>query len=582
MIPVLSARPRVPWPRVPWIEWPAGALLLTTALAACGGGEPAGGAASEPGPDSWFEECGAELGLPAPPERWPDGVYFNPEIIKGGVGLLDYDGDGDLDVFQVRIPAPATPPGTIANRLFRQGGDGRFEDVSEAAGIVRPAFGQGLAVGDVDNDGDLDLYVTNYGPDLYFRNQGDGRFEEATAQAGFGGDEWSTAASFGDHDLDGFLDLFVVHYLRYDPGKRCTDPSDRQEYCGPRSFNGAPDQLWRNQGDGTFRDATREAGIELPQAGARATGLGIVWTDLSGDGVADIYVANDAEANQLWVHRPDGTFVDEGILRGVAVDRYGHTEASMGVATGDVNLDGVPDLFMTHLWEENNRLYLGTKGPLFRDGSMEARLSRFDLERTAFGCGFADLDLDGDLDLVVANGAVRRRPRLPGAPAGMWGDFAEPNQLFENDGSGRFSEENGKAGPLAAQVEVSRGLALGDLDGDGDLDVVTSNLDNSLRLYRNRAPRAGRHWLSVRALAHGRDALGAQVRVQVGERELLGFALAASSYCSSNDPRAHFGLGEASAVDEIVVAWPDGRRESFPGGAVDRCVTLVQGEGRPQ
>jgi len=513
-------------------------------------------------------------------EPWPDGTFFMPEILQGGVGLLDADGDGDLDLFQVRVPAPGAPERTITNRLLMQGSDGRFADASAACGIVEAGFGQGLAVGDADNDGDLEVYVTNFGPDVLYRNDGSAHFTNESARCGIRGELWSIGAAFCDYDADGFQDLYVVHYLDYDPGKRCTDPSDRPEYCGPRSFNGVPDTLYRNRGDGTFEDATQAAGIVLPQGSARATGMGLVFTDLTKDGLPDVFVANDGQANQLWVNDGKGRFQEEGILRGLALDRNGRTEASMGVTVADVDGDGLLDLLTTHLWEENNRLYLGTAGPLFRDRSVESHLSRFDLERTGFGCGFFDFDHDGDRDLAVVNGAVRKRPAIPGGPRGMWSEYAEPNQLFENEGHGDFTLAAEAAGSFGTRVETSRGLAFGDLDSDGDLDLVLSNIDNRLRVYRNEAPRPGTHWLLVRLLCHGRDALGAQVRVRAGGRELVGLALASTSYGSSSDPRAHLGLGSAAQVEELEVLWTDGSREVFPGGPANREVVLRQGEGR--
>jgi len=549
-----------------------GGLLALFASGACGGGPPAS-------PDACFDEATRALGLPVASGVWPDGAYFTPEIMGGGIGLFDSDGDGALDLLHVLVPPPGDPKRTIANRLYRQE-NGRFSDVTDDAGITTEGFGQGLAIGDTDNDGDLDVYITNYGPDVFYLNQGEGRFVDATAKAGIDEDWWGTSAAFADYDADGFLDLYIANYLRYDPGKRCTDPSDRTEYCGPRSFNGAPDTLYHNDGDGTFSDRTQSAGIVLPQQSARGTGLGVVFTDLTGDGWPDAFVANDAQANQLWVNRGDGTFSDEAILRGVALDRNGGTEANMGIGVGDVNGDGLLDLFVTHLWEENNRLWLGTKGPLFRDATTASGMPRYDLERTGFGCGFFDFDHDGDLDIAVANGAVRRRPPIPGGPPGMWSAYAEPNQLFENDGAARFTEVNDAAGPFASQIEVSRGLAFGDVDEDGDVDMVLSNIDNSLRLYRNRAPKEGRHWLIVRAMTGKRDALGAQLWLKAGGREFRGLVLPGSSYCSSNDPRAHFGLGEITQVDEVVVQWPDRQRESFAVPGLDRVVTLRQGEGR--
>ena len=548
-----------------------GCLLALLASSACGGGQPAS-------PNAWFDEPTRELGLPAPSGDWPDGAYFTPEIMGGGIGLFDSDGDGALDLLQVRVPPPGDPKRTIGNRLYRQR-NGRFTDATAEAGVTSEGFGQGLALGDTDNDGDVDVYVTNFGPDVFYRNE-DGRFTDATAEAGISEEWWGTSAAFADYDADGFLDLFIANYLRYDEGKRCTDPSDRAEYCGPRSFNGAPDMLYHNDGGVAFTDRTKEAGIVLPQQSARGTGLGVVFTDLTGDGWPDAFVANDAQANQLWVNRGDGTFVDEAIQRGVALDRNGGTEANMGIGIGDVNGDGLLDLFVTHLWEEYNRLWLGTKGPLFRDFTIESRIPLAGTEQTGFGCGMFDFDHDGDLDLAVANGAVRRRPPIPGGPGGMWAPYAEPNQLFVNDGQARFTEEDEKAGPFASQIEVSRGLCFGDVDEDGDVDMVLSNIDNSVRLYRNRAPKEGQHWLIVRALTGKRDAIGAQLWLKAGGRELRGLVLPGSSYCSSNDPRAHFGLGGSAAVDEIVVAWPDRQRESFAVPGVDRVITLRQGEGR--
>jgi len=546
------------------------AALLFVVLGACAPEEPREGQ---------FVEVGASRGLPRPDPAWPAGTYFMPEIMQGGVGLFEADGDGDLDLVHVRIPPPALPPGRIRHVLYLQQADGSFRDAGPEGGLLEEGFGQGLAIGDTDNDGDNDLYLTNYGPDVFYTNDGRGRFTNATATAGLEDSWWGTSAAFGDVDGDGFLDLYVANYVRYDPEKRCTDPSERSEYCGPRSFHGAPDQLWRNEGDGTFRNVTQQAGVVLPQDDARGHGLGVVITDLTRDGRADIFVANDAQANQLWVNQGEGRFEDEGVARGVGLNRHGQTEANMGVAVGDVDGDLAPDLLVTHLWEEHNRLFLATKSPVFRDFTVESGLAKHDLERTGFGCGFLDFDHDGDQDLAVVNGAVRRRPPVPGAPDTFWREYVEPNQLFENLGGARFELVEATAGDFARDPAASRGLALGDVDGDGDVDLVVANLDNSLQLYENRLPAAGTHWLLVRVLTHGRDALGAQVSVQAGGTARLALALAGSSYCSSNDPRVHFGLGASASYEALEVLWPDGTRERFAGGAADREVRLVQGEG---
>ena len=499
--------------------------------------------------------------------------------MAGGPGLLDADGDGKLDLFQVRVPPPGEE--AITSRLFLQREGEGFADVSAEAGLgAHAGYGQGLAVGDVENDGDADVYVTNLGPDFLFLNDGAARFEERSAAAGLSGELWSTAATFLDHDADGDLDLFVVHYLAFDETKACFAPSSRRDYCGPQSFQGVGDRLWENRGDGTFVDATVAAGMVLPDGGARAKGLGLLACDFSGDGFTDVFVANDGESNQLWVNRGDGTFAEEGILRGVAVSGTGQPEASMGVTGGDLDRDGRLDLFMTHLYKENNRLYMGTGGPLLKDASRRSGLSGRDLEYTGFGCGFLDVDNDGNLDLAVANGAinarVRQRSVLPGAPEGFWGLYAEPNQLYLNAGGGRMNEVDG--GRFTARVEVSRGLAWGDVDGDGALDVVLSNVDNRLRLYLNRAAGEARSFF-VRALEGPRDALGAGVRLVTSEGERVAAVVPASSYLSSVSPRVHFGLGKTAVVEEVVVHWVDGSREAFPVATDAREVTVTKGTG---
>ena len=522
-------------------------------------------------------EVTVELGLASNGAAWPDGSYFLPEITGPGVALFDHDGDGDLDLYQVRVAPPGHLDEPAPNRLFEQQPDGTFVDVTERAGVGDSGFGQGVAVGDVDNDGDLDLFVANYDADAFYLNNGDGTFRVATDEAGFEGERWSSSATFCDYDRDGYLDLYVTHYVKVDYEGSCRTSSGLPEYCGPETFNGEPDRLYHNNGDGTFSDVTRAAGIRLPHP-EEAKGLGVVCLDLTGDDWADIYVANDGEANQLWVNRGDGTFVDQSLVRGVAFNRHGKAEASMGIGVGDFNRDGALDLFLTHLTQENNTLYMSGYGRLFMDRTVESGLSLHDLMHTGFGTGFFDLDHDGDLDLAVANGEVRRDPTDTGG-GGFWSHYAEPNLLFKNIGLGRFDKVRGGEDPFAARVEVSRALAFGDLDGDGDLDLVFSNIDNSLRVYRNDAPPAGNRWVIVRALTGLRDAIGARVTVNSGDRVYVAAVLAGYSYQSSSDPRAHFGLGTADRIERIEVTWPDGSREQFGGFAVDREIVVTQGSG---
>ena len=532
-------------------------------------------------PSALFTEITDEVGLGETDSAWPDGTYFLPEIMGPGVGLVDYDGDGDLDIVQPRVPPPGRRDAPAPNRLYRQESDGSFVDVTAEAGLGHPGFGQGLAVGDMDGNGTPDVYFANYGPDALYFNNGDGTFSPGTERAGIADDRWSSGATLCDYDRDGDLDLYVVHYLAFDFEGGCRAPSGVPDYCGPHQFDGVPDMLWRNEGDGEFVDVTREAGIRLAD-GKRAKGLGAVCLDLTGDGFADIYVVNDGEANQFWINQGDGTFRDRAVMTGVAVNRHGHPEASMGLAAGDVDADGRVDLFLTHLAREHNTLYLRDRGSSFAERSVESRLSEHDLALTGFGCALFDLDHDGDLDLAVVNGRVRRDASEVGSTSTFWHSYAETNLLLANDGEGRFSDRTGSGGRLTSRVEVSRGLAVGDLDGDGDLDLLSSNADNTLRVYRNDAPAPDRHWLAVVARTAGRDAIGARVVVRAAGRSWVGAILPGQSYMSSHEPVAHFGLGEIDRFERIEVTWPDGSEEAFTGSVADRRVVVQQGEGQLQ
>ena len=523
------------------------------------------------------------MGLAPPPKPWPDGSFSMAEYLGPGVGLFDYDADGDLDLLHLRMPPPGLPESPAPSRLLQQQADGTFRDVTEESRLLDSCFSQAVAIGDVDGNGAPDVYLANYGPDALFLNSGDGTFEEATRTSGIDDSHWSTAATFCDYDQDGDLDLFVAHYVRFDPKTVCLGSTGTRDYCGPANFPGVPDRLLRNRGDGRFEDVTLEAGIRPARGGQAAKGLGVVCADLTDDGLADIYIANDGEANHLWVNRGDGTFEEEALLRGVAVNQYGNPDSSMGLTVGDVDANGVLDIFMAHLAGQNNTLYLGLEGQLFEDGTARSGMARTDLSLTGFGCGLFDYDHDSDLDLAVVNRRIYRDTIFPETRLGsFWNPYAEPNLLFENDGGGLFEDVSASAGAFTQHAEVSRGLAFGDLDRDGDLDLVVSNQDNTLRVFRNDAPRPGSHWLQVRALTGARDALGAEVRLPLEHTTLRRLVLAGYSYMTSNDPRAHFGLGELDRVDALEVLWPDGGRESFPVGAVDREIVVRQGAGQPR
>ena len=530
-----------------------------------------------------FTEVTTALGFPQPETHWHAGTYALPEVIGSGVALFDYDNDAALDVLHVRFPPPDEADAPAPNRLFRQQPDGAFVDVTEAAGIGHEGYGQGVAIGDVDNDGDADVYVTNYGDtDVFYRNNGDGTF--ALQDAGLSNEAWGTSATFGDYDRDGYLDLYVANYVQFDPEAVCRGKHGAPDYCNPQVFEPAADRLFRNNGDGTFTDVTQQAGI----AAMPGRGLGVVCLDLTGDGWADFYVANDGEANQLWVNQRDGTFVEEAILHGLAFNAYGQPEGSMGIAVGDVNGDTRPDLLLTHLTGETNTLYVVSTYAVFVDMTEMAGFAGRDLPFTGFGCGFVDFDNDTDLDIALVNGRVKRGPVLEGANTSeFWNFYAEPNLLFQNTRTGpehpteniAFTDVSSRAPDFTGRIEVSRGMALGDIDRDGDIDMVVSGLDNRLRFFRNDAPPPHHHYLSVRAITHGRDALGAQVTLRTDSGTLTGYVLPGTSYLSSSEPNVHFGLGKIDRIQAIEVHWQDGSRERFPGTTTNQRVTVHQGKG---
>ena len=529
-----------------------------------------------------FTEVTAALGFSETAAAWPAGTHALPEVIGSGVALFDYNNDGALDVLHIRFPPPdvRAPLGTTPapNQLFQQQPDGTFVDVTETAGIGHEGYGQGVAIGDVDNDGDGDVYVTNYGvSDVFYQNNGDGTF--ALKEVGLSNEAWGTSATFGDYDRDGDLDLYVANYVQFDPEMVCRGKHSATDYCNPKVFEPAMDRLFQNNGDGTFTDVTEQAGI----AAMSGRGLGVVCLDLTGDGWADFFVANDGEANHLWVNQTDGTFAEEAILHGLAFNAYGQPEGSMGIAVGDINGDTFPDLFATHLSGETNTLYIAAHHSVFTDMTEIAGFAGRDLRWTGFGCGFLDFDNDADLDIALVNGRVKRGEILEGADVGrFWNFYAEPNLLFQGSqtvGRFAFSDVSSRAPDFTQPIEVSRGMAFGDIDRDGDVDMVVSSLDNRLRVFRNDAPPPQHHWLFVQAITQNRDALGAQVTLQTESRRLTGYVLSGTSYLSSSEPSVHFGLGTINKIQAIDVHWQDGSRERFPGTTPNRRVKVYQGKG---
>jgi hypothetical protein len=506
--------------------------------------------------------------LPFRYERGDSGAAWPVETTGGGVGMLDFDGDGDLDLFFSQgVPLPvgksASPP---ADALLENRGGGEFVDVSARVGLTSKGYGQGVTVADYDGDGDPDVYVTRYGGNTLWRNDR-GRFTDVTALAGVGCGLWSLGAAFADFDGDGDLDLFVANYLVFDPAQApfARNPTTGEaEYGMPVLFLGQPDFLYRNEGNGRFRDVTALAGV----AGS-GRGMGVLASDFDGDGLIDVFVANDAEANALWKNRGDGTFEDIAQSIGVAFNGQGQPEANMGIALGDTDGDGLPNLLVTHFFGEHHTLWraLGQAGVsmYYQDETNEAGLAADSRPLTGWGTSLSDFDLDGHLDLVVTNGHIRREPSQLYV-------YENPPILWHNNGRGRFTNVTGGAGPYFQALHMGRGLAAGDLDNDGDLDlVIVAHHAPAVALY-NESPRRGNSLIvKLKGRAPNTDAIGAKIVATVGSRQLVRSIDGGGSYLSSHDPRAHFGLGPAQKVDRLEVRWPSGRvetRTEVPAGTI--------------
>ena len=574
--------------------------LLACLLSGCGGFEPPTPVISE-----WFVDGAAAAGLDFTHVNGMSGQLYMVEVLAPGVGLFDFDNDGDLDAYLVQgqtlAPTTGTPAGIAAlssGRLFRNdltvGPDGRrslrFTDVTAASGLDARGYGMGVAAADVDNDGWVDLFLTKYdAPNQLFHNNGDGTFRDVSAASGVDERSWGVSASFVDFDRDGWLDLFVGNYLRYGlaASTPCFGPTGTRDYCTPDSYQPLPARLYRNRGDGTFADVTGSSGV------GRAFGpaLGVSTADFDGDGWMDIYVANDGQENQLWRNRRDGTFENVALLAGVALPLGGKAEASMGVDAGDYDGDGDEDLFVTVLTGEGSNLFVNDGRGTFDDRSARATVGPASLPYTGFGTGWFDFDNDGWLDLLSVNGTVQVLESL--RQAGDPFPLHQRKLLFRNLGDGRFEDVGARAGSVFALSEVGRGAAFGDVDNDGDVDVLVGNNNGPARLLLNQAA-TGRHWLGLRlvarpgagAAAEGRrgagerDMVGARVQVSRGNRSLWRRARSDGSYASANDPRVHVGLGDSNEPATVRVLWPDGRTDTWAKVEVDRYTTLRQGGGQ--
>jgi hypothetical protein len=559
---------------------------------------------SSPGPQAaspsgeLFVDATAATGLDFTHFNGMSGQLYMAEMMGGGAALLDYDNDGDLDVYAVQgrllgaggqvekalVPPRHEPP--FSDRLYRNdpgpGPDGavwpRFVDVTVASGIGARAgtgYGMGVASGDYDGDGWMDLYVLELGPNRLLRNLGNGTFQDVTGRAGVADPRWSVSASFFDYDRDGRLDLFVGNYVdfRLATSKVCASASGTQDYCGPDAYVPQVNSLFRNRGDGTFEDVSERSGIR----GFKGASLGVVAADLDDDGWTDVYVANDKTPNELWLNNGKGAFRNEALMAGVSVNADGRAVASMGVDAEDCTGDGREELFMTNLTGEGSTLYVQSGPGEFQDVTRERKLMVPSLPFTGFGAFFFDYDLDGWLDLFVANGLVGFRDD----PTGHDPKFPldQTNQLFRNRGDCSFEEVTARAGPALHLSEVSRGASVGDLDNDGDPDVVVVNNSGPARVLLNVAG-AGRNWLGLRLVDRRSDVLGARATVQPPQGPPLRRRVHTDgSYASARDPRLLFGLGGWAGPADVLVDWPGGGRERFPGVPANRYTTLVKGTG---
>jgi hypothetical protein len=528
-----------------------------------------------------LEDVTARAGITFTHASDPDKKYI-PDSMSGGVILIDYNRDGWPDIYFTNAPtvAMALRGEKAYGALYRNNHDGTFTDVTAKSGLTHSCIAMGGAVGDYNNDGWPDLYITCLGGNILYRNNGDGTFTDVTAKAGVANGGWSTGAAFGDYNNDGFVDLMVSDYVNFNLHNLPTFGS--QTYCkyrgmdvqcGPRGLEGSQDALYRNNGDGTFTNVAKEAGVN---GQSEYYGLGVVWVDFNNTGRQDIYVANDSTPNYLYKNLGDGKFEDIGLESGTALSDDGSEQASMGIAVGDYNHSGRPSMHVTDFENENDDLYRNDGGWNFTEVSYPSGLAVSSLPYVKWGTAFADFANDGWLDLLTVNGHVY--PQVDKLPSGA--RYEEPMLLQMNEGSGKFCDASTEAGPAIEVPRVSRGLAVGDLFNDGNMDAVVENIDGRPLVLRNRGV-AGRNWVSfeLAGTKSNRLALGARVKVDAGGMTQTGWVLSGGSYLSQNDLRVHFGLGAATNIGTATVYWPSGHVDVMHNLAADRFYSVLEGTG---
>ncbi len=500
------------------------------------------------------------------------GQRYFLETVGSGAAFFDYDGDGWIDIYFVNS---AALPGfrshqSPTNRLYRNNGDGTFTDVTEQAGVGDTGYGGGCAVGDYDNDGNLDLYVTNFGANVLYRNNGDSTFTDVTQHAGVGDSRWSLGCAFADYDNDGFVDLYVTNYIdfHFETHTNCTQKGVAA-YCPPESFEGAPDILYRNNGDGTFTDVTRIAGVY--NEGGK--GMGVVFGDYDNDGDADCYVGNDAGENFLYQNRGDGTFTNVGWMAGVEADENGNVQGTMGVDFGDYDNDGLLDLIAINYQQQPNALYRNDNANFFTDVSFVAGMAD-SVPYVGWGVDFFDADNDGDKDLLIANGHLQDTIE-------QYDDtttYPQHNHLLINNGHGHFVNQSVKAGNGLQSRKVSRGLATGDYDNDGDLDVLICNANDTPQLFRNDSEIQG-NWILIHTIGtrSNRAGIGTRVKIQTDTLIQIDEVRGGSGYLSQNDLRLHFGIGTHKHIDRIEARWPSGIVDIIRDVAPNQIITITEG-----